>query len=122
MTPLPELWVRKDTSDRETFVTRDTIVVELDLRGEPYDFLVPGGYRFDLASVPRAFWAFVAPFELGYIAPLVHDRLYTHGNRARISRLEADRIFLDLMIREGIPPRRAKLAYRAVRIGGGMFW
>ena len=36
---------------------------------------VPKGFVTDLASVPRAMWAFIAPFDVARAA-IVHDLLY----------------------------------------------
>jgi hypothetical protein len=92
---------------------------------------VPAGFRFDLSSVPRAFWWLVAPFELSVAAPLLHDFLYLHEGdpppgtveppRA-YSRAEADRVFLEIMRAEGVARWRRALAYAAVRAFGGRVW
>lgn len=92
---------------------------------------VPAGFRFDLASVPRAVWSIIAPFELSIAAPLLHDFLYRHGGappRGTIrpyrawTRAEADRLFRDVMAREGVPGWRRWAAYLAVRAFGGGSW
>ena len=43
---------------------------------------VPTGYITDLASVPRACWAFIAPFDVARPA-VVHDILYERINAKR---------------------------------------
>ena len=48
--------VKRDTNKTETIV-------------------VPSGFVSDLASVPRAMWAFIAPFDVARAA-IVHDLLY----------------------------------------------
>ena len=48
--------VKRDTNKTETIV-------------------VPSGFVTDLASVPRAMWAFIAPFDVARAA-IVHDLLY----------------------------------------------
>ncbi len=92
---------------------------------------VPHGFKFDLASVPRAVWWAIAPFELSIVAPLLHDFLYENGGVLpaeyvqpfrRYSRREADRMFLDIMRREGIVEWRCRVAYNAVRTFGGHVW
>src|SRR5262245_36601581 len=47
----------------------------------PTAITVPAGFRFDLSTVPRAFWFLIAPFELSIVAPLLHDFLYESGGR-----------------------------------------
>ena len=92
---------------------------------------VPEGFEFDLSSVPRLFWRFIAPFELSIVAPLVHDFLYRHRGElpdgavtpARpYTRKQADRLFKRLMKREGVPGWRWRVAYGAVRLFGQSAW
>lgn len=85
------------------------------------EITIPAGFRFDLASVPRPLWSIVAPFELSIAAPLIHDWLYQGGDR-RYSRLQADRIFREIMEREGIVWWRREAAYLAVRRYGAEHW
>lgn len=82
---------------------------------------VRGGFRFDLASVPRALWWLIAPFELSIVAPLLHDWLYfTTGHG--YSRKDADDLFRRVMKEEGVPAWRREAAYRAVRVFGRFAW
>jgi hypothetical protein len=92
---------------------------------------VPQGFRFDLASIPRAFWWLVSPFELSIAAPLLHDFLYHHKGEPpagsvvpprAYSRLEADRLFRRVMEVEGVARWRRAPAYAAVRAFGWLGW
>jgi hypothetical protein len=103
---------------------------------------IPKGFKFDLSTIPRFLWGFVAPFELSIIAPLVHDFLYVNkgkltinnqnmlslandseeGKTPRISRHEADSIFLEHMKLEGVGFLKRWIAYFGVRLIGGIFW
>jgi Protein of unknown function (DUF1353) len=92
---------------------------------------VPQGFRFDLSSVPRAFWSVIAPFELSIVAPLLHDFLYRYGGSPpagtvdaprTYTRAEADRMFRTIMEIEGVPAWRRTLAYWAVRTFGRGAW
>jgi hypothetical protein len=92
---------------------------------------VPQGFEFDLASVPRAFWSLIAPFELSIAAPLLHDFLYRYRGEPpagaieptrRYSRLEADRLFRRVMEEEGVARWRRVLAYLAVRWLSSFAW
>ena len=99
----------------------------------PYGlFRIPAGFRFDLASVPRAAWTVVgAPFEFGRAAPILHDLLYHYGGCVPFAMLEpwraftrgdADRLFWDTMTAEKIPFFRRRLGYWAVKMFGGIAW
>ena len=92
---------------------------------------VPEGFEFDLASIPRAFWWLVSPFELSIAAPLLHDFLYAHKgdpppgsiepSRA-YTRKQADQLFRRVMEFEGVAAWRRGLAYAAVRSFGWIGW
>ena len=84
---------------------------------------VPAGFRSDGASVPRFFWRVVFPpgDALALRAAILHDYVYrTHPEGW--SRADADRLFLAVMILDGVPVRRALMAWAGVRIGGGKAW
>lgn len=91
---------------------------------------IPQGFETDLASVPRALWTIIAPFELSIIAPVVHDLIYQHGGEVtaytdpprRYTRGEADALFERIMTQEGVPDWRRHAAYDAVREAGASHW
>ena len=78
---------RKWTLGRDlAYTSADLTVDEIDsLRGvgvkvkrdtnKTETIVVPSGFVTDLASVPRAMWAFIAPFDVARAA-IVHDLLY----------------------------------------------
>jgi len=101
--------------------------------------IIPEGFRFDLASIPRAFWWLLAPFELSVAAPLVHDYLYSHAGKPSVSilpsnksipspitnplsRAAVDLLFLEIMKDEGVSFWRRYPAYWAVRVFGELSW
>lgn len=81
------------------------------------EIAVPSGFLTDGASVPRIFWSLFSPFGDYFRAALVHDYLYSPGNR-KFSRRESDRIFLDAMEDAGVSWIKRQTIYRAVRLGG----
>lgn len=92
-------------------------------------FKIPAGTITDGASVPRLFWTIsgLRPDGLIRAAALIHDVLYRHRGAVdaeylspwrRFSRAEADLVFLELMRAAGMAGWRARLAWRAVRVGG----
>jgi hypothetical protein len=83
--------------------------------------LVPAGFDWDGATIPRAFWSIVGgPFDPQIVAAsLVHDWLYwTH----QVSRGLADRIFYELAKEAGCSSFRRRSMYRAVKIFGGSYY
>ncbi|MOA12474.1 hypothetical protein D3C78_1324690 [compost metagenome] len=84
--------------------------------------VVPAGYRTDLASVPRIAWSLVPrDEEAARRASVLHDYLYTDLT-ARFTRQEADRIFHDALLEDGMPRALAWLLWCAVRVGGRGNW
>src|SRR5690606_10171376 len=92
---------------------------------------IPAGFTFDVASVPRAPGAVRGRFRSSIGAPLRHDARSRAGGapprrRARAygagTRAEADRLFRDVMAREGVSWWRRWAAYSAVRAFGAGSW
>jgi hypothetical protein len=85
------------------------------------------GFKTDLSSIPRLFWALIASFELSITAPVFHDLIYRSAGEVAppdgevtpagkiFTRHEADDIFLELMTRAKIPYWKRNVAYLAVR-------
>jgi len=46
--------------------------------GAPVKIIIPKGFRFDGASIPRPFWALLSPVGLLLIPGLVHDYAYRY--------------------------------------------
>lgn len=87
---------------------------------------VAAGFETDLASVPRAGWAFIAPFDVARAA-VVHDLLYKairEATQAEINvrkmKKAADKVFLDAMrlTEPKIAPWKIWACYAAVRMFG----
>lgn len=74
----------------------------------------PAGTIVDGASIPRFFWqSFGPPFCGRYRnASIIHD-FYCQARCGRPS--EVHRMFYEACLAEGLPPRKARLAYWAVR-------
>jgi hypothetical protein len=87
---------------------------------------VPSGIVVDGASVPRIAWIFMPPDGLQRAAALGHDYFYIHRgvmpSGRVVTREEADFFFLEYMLKGGVSPRRASIAYNAVRGFGWREW
>ncbi|WEE28337.1 DUF1353 domain-containing protein [Aeromonas hydrophila] len=84
-------------------------------------FTIPKGFKTDLASVPRCIWNIYPPFGLYTGAAVAHDYIY-RTPQIRITREEADLVFLELMQQAQCNNSEAKLMYSAVRaFGHGSF-
>jgi len=108
---------------RNTWVLHDRFVYRDHERGRT--IVIPAGFEFDLASIPRQVWWLIALHECSVEAALVHDFLYrcagkwTEGN---YTRHEADVLFLDMMRLYGVGKVKRLAAYRAVRAFGAGAW
>lgn len=90
-------------------------------------YVVPSGFRNDLASVPRAFWPAIDPANDVGPAALVHDWLYAsrglvRPGEPRISRAKADAVFCRALRANGVGYLRAQTMWAAVRVGGAKAW
>lgn len=121
---LPAVWVTRLPGDG-WWITQSDYSVDT-----PWgNVLVPVGFRFDIASVPRIFWPLIASFELSLVAPMVHDWIYIHAGRISghddgrpWTRKEADDAFLWLMKRARVKPWKAWAAYWVVRKFSTAYW
>lgn len=104
--------------------------------------IVPKGFQYDGASVPRLVWTCTGILPDGLIraAALVHDWLYQHRgqlpegsyqefhrgkwrNVGRVAtRREVDRLFARIMRETGVSKLKRRLAYAGVRAGGWWAW
>ncbi|HEA65793.1 MAG TPA: DUF1353 domain-containing protein [Desulfobacterales bacterium] len=83
--------------------------------------LIPKGFIFDGASIPRCLWWFLSPVGLLLIPGLIHDFDYRYG-KDLVDRLVADKTFrgeIRIVTGTTIIPW---IAYFAVRIGGWKAW
>lgn len=84
--------------------------------------VVPIGYLSDLASVPRLARRIVDPQTPPARRPsVVHDYIYTHLTH-KFTKAQADRIFYDALLEEGMPKSLAWLMWKAVSLGGRGAW
>ena len=103
--------------------------------------LIPAGFRYDGASVPRPLWAIIDPLDLSEAAPLVHDYLYRNAgldvpvyvlapdsktvipcSEMWFSKEFADDMFRDIMNRWGVEPWKEAAAYHGVDKFAGFAW
>jgi hypothetical protein len=79
--------------------------------------VIPAGFKYDYASVPRGLWNTFLPYDPQYAGPATaHDYLY--GGEI-IDRKTADEIFLAGMEFTGVSKVKRNLMHAAVRLFGG---
>lgn len=85
----------------------------------------PRGFVNDLASIPRLFQSLIPKIGKHRYAAVTHDWMYYkqgHIGNLRLSRKQADKIFLEGMKVAGVKWIRRHAMYQAVRAGGWRYW
>ena len=99
------------------------------LNGE--DFVIPAGFKFDGASIPKFLHPFLSPVGVLLIGGLVHDYGYKYATLLKknkrdtlgtISQKRADEIFRDIGINVNGFYLMNYLAYWSLRLGGFVAW
>lgn len=85
---------------------------------------VPRAFVTDLASVPWAGRLFIPKDGTHSQAAVLHDWLYEKAGEVEITltRKEVDKLFLDAMGVLGVVAWKRRIMYRAVRIGGWVYF
>ena len=94
-------------------------------------FIIPQGFQFDGASIPKFLHTWLSPTGVLLMGGLVHDYAYKYETLLRsgqketmgvIDQKKADEIFRDINIEQNGFHFLNNLAYWALRIGGFMAW
>ena len=102
---------------------------EYELNGE--NFVIPAGFKFDGASIPKFLHTFLSPVGVLLMGGLVHDYAYKYETLLKknkkdtmgvITQKTADTIFRDINIQINGFYLMNRLAYYSLRLGGFMAW
>jgi hypothetical protein len=106
-----------DNQDDGQWILARPLMYASDVAGRT--FIVPRGFRTDLASVPRLPIIFWLTGASSNEAACIHDFLYsTH----EVDRATADAVLREASAVTGVPAWRRWLMYWGVRIWGGSHW
>ena len=95
------------------------------------DYVIPAGFQFDGASIPKFLRTFFSPVGVLLIGGLVHDYMYKYTHCKPVSgkdallvvdQKRADQIFRDINIVVNGFYTMNYLAYWSLRIGGFVAW
>ena len=112
--------------------TRNWVLVsdwKYNMNGNEY--VIPAGFQFDGASIPKFLRTFFSPVGVLLIGGLVHDYMYKYsalksvqanGALLLINQKKADQIFRDINIEVNGFYFMNYLAYWSLRIGGFVAW
>ena len=114
------------TSTRNWTITKDW---KYKIDGNEY--VIPKGFQFDGASIPKFMRTFFSPVGVLLIGGLVHDYMYKYsalksvqanGALLLVNQKKADQIFRDINIEVNGFYFMNYLAYWSLRIGGFVAW
>jgi len=100
-----------------------------ELNGEK--LVIPAGFKFDGASIPKFLHTFLSPVGVLLMGGLVHDYAYKYETLLKINKAEtmgvltqkkADQIFRDINIEINGFYLMNQLAYYSLRLGGFLAW
>ena len=95
------------------------------------EYVIPAGFQFDGASIPKFLRAFFSPVGVLMIGGLVHDYAYKYktllqknkkDTMGELTQKRADEIFRDINVIVNGFYTMNRLAYWSLRIGGFMAW
>ena len=95
------------------------------------EYIIPAGFEFDGASIPKFLRTFFSPVGVLLIGGLVHDYMYKYtackpadpkGSLLLVDQKKADQIFRDINIEINGFYLMNYLAYWSLRLGGFMAW
>ena len=102
---------------------------QFEVNGEEY--VIPAGFTFDGASVPKFLASWLSPVGILLMGGLVHDYVYKYtvllkANKREVSAVmtqkEADKLFRDINIEQNGIHALNYAAYYALRLGGFVAW
>lgn len=81
-----------------------------------YEFVIPKGYRWDGASIPRVFWRMIgSKTEPEFLIPsMIHDVLCENHRYVDNDRYFADKVFERLLYAAGVPAFHRWLMFHSV--------
>lgn len=94
------------------------LVFDYIYKTKKYIIRVPSGFVTDFASIPHIMQVFISPYGKSNSASVIHDWLYSKKCEIKISRAEADLIFLEILKENGVNIIKANVMYYGVRIFG----
>ena len=104
----------------------DNIIILLEdirIKWQERELNIPAGFQCDGCSVPRFLWDSVSPplDPCTLRGAVAHDYLYRNCLPGW-NREDADRLFYDCIVADGLPSWRARIAYWGVRLWGQSSW
>lgn len=120
MSQFTEALVVSPLADGKTWVLVRPFGYDRGVEGSGDRIQVEIGFMTDFASVPRPLWVVLPKWGKYGNAAVIHDWLY--WSQKRLSRAEADHVFLEAMTVLGVPAWQKHTMHWAVRLFGWLAW
>ena len=116
---LPSSTVEERKSiEKYPFINKKQLEVALfdNIQKRSYRFVIPKGYCYDGASIPRLFWRVIGSnTDNRFLIPaLIHDVLCENHNYVNSDRNFSSRVFRALLISSGVNKFKAQMMYLSV--------
>lgn len=106
-----------DATDDETWILTAALIYQSDVAART--FIVPKGFKTDLASVPRLPVVFMLTGDTASKPAALHDYLYSSHE---VPRAMADAVLREASASVGVPAWRRWIMWAGVRMGGASHW
>lgn len=119
----PLYTTRPDSLSRKIFdKPKRVLVADFILEVDGKRLIIPKGFEYDMASIPRIFWFITPPsYDPAWRAAAVHDYLYEKLYH-KYTKQHADELFYRIMLKDGASPFIAKVFYWSVSKFGKGGW
>lgn len=98
------------------------LAAEYVQRTEKYIIVVPQGFVTNYANIPRVLRLFILPYGKHSGASVIHDWLYSKECQIKLTREEADNIFLEILEEEEVSLFVRMMMFQLVRKFGEKYY
>lgn len=115
--PLPsDSKEEKAEKKKKPYLNKLRVVWNIDYLGSQYCIVIPKGYTWNGANIPRAFWWLIGSMgEADFLdASMVHDILCENHNFVDYDRQLSSMIFREILKGAGVSDLKANIMYLAV--------
>lgn len=122
--PLPtDSKAEKKDKKNKPFLNKKRVLFDIDYLGSQYCIVIPKGYKWNGANIPRLFWRIIGSMEsVEFLnASLLHDLICENHYLVDNDRQLSSIIFREMLIASGVDKIKAQTMYKAVDIFQKLF-
>ena len=108
----------KKEKKKRPYLNKTRVLWDIDYLGTQYCFVIPKGYRWNGANIPRAVWWLIGSMgEADFLdASMVHDTLCEDHSLVGYDRQLSSIIFREILVASGVSRFKAEIMYKSVDI------